>query len=734
MARYDSYGAVDDKQNEAFDAEFVGFNNRLGPDNLKSGMFVDAKNFRFDLAGKAQVRKGIDVVKAPLALDSNNAFTLDFYLYANVTASAVTTSTNKLTIDFGSDHGIVDDTLVSVSAIGGLSNYTAGNFLANKVDDNTIEITVTGVSGSASSLPVVGAPRLASSFTTQIHGSCNYSDFFNDGVEYIILAGNDKAYAINLDTRASTTIAYPAGVQVSSKCNVLQGLNKVFIFRDGLTALEFDGDLSSSPAFTKVPSGAFTQPVTLDSANNTVISNGKVTISETSHGLISGDPIVIVASNTDSGNKSLERGSTFNVTKINDNSFYFFADVDDSSAYTGKYLGTTSVGEGFIRMPAPPYGVVHSNRLVVPFFYTVDASSDSFTARNVDDDILISHAFRDSKYDTPYVKTRTTEGGVNDKLVGIFSFADDKLLLLNRKSIYFISGIDNPASDRVRQKITSEVGLLAKDSVVQVGNQIIFLSDNGVYGMSFEDLYNLRGNEVPMSESIDETISRINQEYAHNSVAVYFNNRYYLAVPLDNSTENNAILVFNFLNKAWESIDNVGSTSTGGTSIDFTINNLIVAGSGNDRAVYAINDLGGVHKLDAIEGTYDVVNVQVGQSNQNVFIPSELKTRQYNLNSIDRKKWNSFEMQLQSADDISSNFSLEAITENIDKTVPLGTLSTYNGGSELTAGEDVSIRGRIGNLRGYGLQFRIHSITGRPKFKIIKTTGAFTFKSTERAI
>jgi hypothetical protein len=55
---------------------------------------------------------------------------------------------------------------------------------------------------------------------------------------------------------------------------------------------------------------------------------------------------------------------------------------------------------------------------------------------------------------------------------------------------------------------------------------------------------------------------------------------------------NNVILIYNFLNKQWESIDSVNSE-------DWDIENLIVAGEGSKRGVYAINQLGGIHKIDS---------------------------------------------------------------------------------------------------------------------------------------
>jgi hypothetical protein len=747
MSRYDSYGTGDDQMLDVFDTRFNGFNNRLKADSLEQGILTDSKNFRFDLQGIAQVRKGITVTKAPLALDANRAFTIPFYVYGDPNDST-TTSNNltsntltggslvgtTLTITFGSNHYVQNNTLIFVGAISGVTSYVSGNYIATKISDTSLSITVDGIGGTPSGTTTIGAPAIQSSFTTQVYGSCNYSDFFNDGVEYIILAGNDKAYAIKLSDQTTTEISYQSGVQVSSRVDVIQALNRVYIFRDGQTALEFDGDLSSSPTFNKVESGAFTQPAMLSSTNNTSITNGKVTVSETGHNLETGDEIVVVSSS------GLTDGDAFSVTRVDADTFFFFADADDTSgSITSKFIGRVSTGGGYIHMPAPPFGVAHNFRLAVPYFYDPNASDDNFTARNVDDEILISSPKRGDKYDTPFGTLGTTEGGVNDKLVGLFSFADDKLLLFNRKSISLIQGVDSiNFSDTVRQLITSELGLVARKSVVQVGNNVLFLSDNGVYGASFQDLYNLRGNETPLSESINPTFERINKAYWENSVAVYFNNRYYLAVPLNaedgtEATSNNTILIFNFLNKQWESVDSVGSTSNQGNSIDFDIQDLIVGGNGANRAVYVVNTLGGVHKLDGSTNDTDSVITQVGQSAQTVPITSEITTREYNANTIDRKKWNSYEIQVQSSPELSSDFRLDAITTNIDNEKNLGTYSSLYG-YNLPAGEDVSIRGRIGNLRAYGLQLKVSPSVGRPQFKIIKASGAKTFKSYERAI
>ena len=161
----------------------------------------------------------------------------------------------------------------------------------------------------------------------------------------------------------------------------------------------------------------------------------------------------------------------------------------------------------------------------------------------------------------------------------------------------------------------------------------------------------------------------------------------------------------------------------------------MVVGEGVKRGVYAVNDLGGVQKLDERNDGVDRVITQIGGSQQNIDVNGSLTTRQYTLQSLDRKRWKNFDMHIQSSDSASSDLSLSAVTENPDSTITLGRLSdTRYVGSALESAEDVSIRGRIGNNRGYGIQFTINNTTGRPKIRAIEVDGSIAFRSTVKAI
>jgi hypothetical protein len=508
---------------------------------------------------------------------------------------------------------------------------------------------------------------------------------------------------------------------------MIQAFNKVFIFRNGETALEWDGDFSGTPAFTKVPSGEYSQPKRL-TPTRVDITDGKATATFSSlaamNGLQVGERFIVESVGSPA---TFTIGEEYMVAARDDVAFTidFFVQLDDASNVSGVVIQQrVSVGLGFTHMPAPPFAVYHQRRLAMPFRFDVDTAVDSFTAKGVLDEVILSEPLDSDTYDQVYAQYRFN-AGTADFVVGLHSFAEDTLLVFNRNSIHTIFDTLSLSNSKNRL-LTNEVGCVARKSIIQVGNQVIFLSDNGIYGVQFIDEYNLRGTETPLSEPINSTIQRINKNAWENSVATYFDNRYFIAVPLDDSTSNNAILVYNFLNKQWESVDQVGDAN-------FHSTNLIVVGDGDKRAVYAVNDIGGVHRLDNRLDGIDRVITQIGGTQQNLGVGGSITTRQYTLGTLDRKRWKEFDIHAQSSEDNTSDFDIGIETENPDTVESLGSLSTFNG-SALDIDEDVSIRGRIGNRRGYGLQFTINNTSGRPRIRAIETEGSTAMRSTQKAI
>ncbi len=667
-----------------------------------------------DLNGSWQSRRPHEAFGGTIATDAQ-ALTVPFFTYENITASVISRSGDTITLTFAAPHPFNDQTLVGVAGITGLSPDPNGNRLITVVDTTTIEFDVSGLSGTEGGTVVVGAPFLQDDVINAVYGSCLFSDPSSNNAEYIIIATNSIAKAIRLSDGSSSDIEYPSGLSISEPVEMIQAFNYVFIFREGLTALEWDGDFTGSPAFALVANGDYAVNAYLDSTNNTNIANGIVTVSETAHGLSVGQKIVVI----DKDGTNLVEDQEYTVATVpNANSFTFFAALEDATNNKVVYSRRLPVAVGFTHMPAPPWAVYHQRRLWMPFKYLSTGSSGSPTIvdRDIADEIIASDIFDQDTYDQLVNQFRIASGGA-DYVVALQPFAEDNLVVFNRNTIHIVAGTTNVAEAQVRE-LTREVGCVARKSVVQVGNQIFFLSDNGVYSIDFGDLYNLRGASVPLSESIDPIIKRINTDAAENAVAIYHNNRYYIAVPLDDSTENNAVLVYNFINQGWESVDTVAAPG-------WNIRNLIRAGAGAFNKLYAINSLGGIHILENRVDDSDLIITQIAGSAESYYIPSELVSRQYTLGTLDRKKFNNLELTVQSSASNASDLTIDIVCENPDSDTQVTTLSNLLG-APLVAGEDASVRSRAGNVRGYGAQLRLTPTQGRPKIRSVKLTAQLT--------
>ena len=260
----------------------------------------------------------------------------------------------------------------------------------------------------------------------------------------------------------------------------------------------------------------------------------------------------------------------------------------------------------------------------------------------------------------------TFNNGGNDEIISIAPWTLNEFTVFMRHSIYYVgTGVgryatgDALSSDCFIKTLVTDVGCMAKRSVVQANGGIIFLSDNGVYAMNptqvgSNESMRLLTNAQPISAPINDVISRINRTYAYRSVAVYWDNRYYLAVPLDSSATNNAVLIYNFILNAWESVD------TYPAGID--VFNFVIAKKDNIRRLFIIDSNEGVFLTEELD--YDEYGDQIGKPKCDattfkldsegarleatafspVTIDSSLKTRRYTFGSYNDKRFSSAEI------------------------------------------------------------------------------------------
>jgi len=218
----------------------------------------------------------------------------------------------------------------------------------------------------------------------------------------------------------------------------------------------------------------------------------------------------------------------------------------------------------------------------------------------------------------------------------------------------------------------------------------MFLSNQGLYSITYGQELNLIANAIPVSEPIQDLFRRINWDFAENAVGVYHDNRYFLAIPLDESTKNNAVFVYNFLNEGWESLD---------LYENLDIRDMFQAPVNGFNRLFFVTDNGAVHITEEREGAdrYEVDIQEVVAKP----IQSVLTTRRYIMSNLGLKRY-SRSTSLLTGQSGSLTSTIEAITKDPDndKIIETKTLDVKD--------EDYKLRSRIG-LRGYGCQLTYRS-------------------------
>ena len=488
--------------------------------------------------------------------------------------------------------------------------------------------------------------------------------------------------------------------------------------------------------FTFSPGGAYTQPQIFTVAgSNVAASDGLVTIDKAALGnttLVDGDIIVIYESTIDEFAPIV--GKQFQIISASSRTITFNAPIGTKASFSGnlEFGGRFSVGGGFMHQPGAPWGVYFQRRLWVPYYYDQSGAYNAvtYTSRKITDEIAVSDILDTTTYDQIENQFRVS-GGTADYVVGMHGFYDDALVVLNRNSLHIIQGTQGSLLDTQVKELTSEVGCLARKSVVMRGNTMMFLSDDGVYAVEFLNDYNLRGADEPISKNIQPYIDRINKNFVAQAVGVLYDNRYYLAVALDSTVGandargNNSILVFNFLNKGWESLDTYGDSR-------FLIKNFIIGSAGVRNDIYAVTANGGLHQIDAVDSSVDRLNVSnVGSLLVTPTINASLTTRGYDLKTMERKRFTDAQIVMQNLAGETGEYMISFASEDPDNASEIGTTTQFLGGEILapsTSGEaeTAGIRCRLGGIRGYTGTMILTRTQGSPKINSVKVAGSVT--------
>ena len=676
MPRYSTYGDLDDRPIIDGDSAFLKFASRRQSTLLEPGTLELSENWRLDRT-TARVRKGLQSVSTDIVL-SNPPLLLDFTLGTDLAATGVTRASTTATLTTVSAHGLTTGDMVEVRGFNE-TEYN-GDFTVTVTGSDTFEYTVSGspsTPGTGSGIVNIGAPLLLTTYDSVARASCVFATNDNDNDEWIIVAANDSAWAIR-DGESSVEIDYPANetVEATDDASLRYWNGSVYLFRGHQTA--------AALAVSSITRSGGTATVTTSS----------------NHGLETGDWAFI------QGAAEVAYNGIFQITKTGATTFTYTVSFTPTTPATGTitarpckvplvwngnfsndFVAVTSgavAGSGtLIRMPPCGWGVDFKNRLVVPYDR---------------DELLLSDVYDGTSFDAQYNELRI-RGGTDDWLVGVHPYQNNQLLVFYRKSIHLVTLSENDLSIAEALEITRDIGCASRRSIVTCGDKILWLSDRGIMGLQIGDLLSLRQAQKPLSDDVDDIIQRINYGAIGKVAATYWDNRYYIALPLDDSTLAARVLIYNFLNGGWESLDEYPD--------GFDVENFHQIEYNGTKRLHCTTTYGFAYVME--ENEVDVWGNTISQSD--VDIPATLNTRYYTGKSLEPKRFRRF--SLEGSFTQGDTFDATVATKNPDET----TVTTTVVAAE-TTDKFLRIRGR--GVRGTGVQLRIESTAGRPEIRYVQ--------------
>jgi len=212
-----------------------------------------------------------------------------------------------------------------------------------------------------------------------------------------------------------------------------------------------------------------------------------------------------------------------------------------------KPITLSEGGSGTVPIPRSRNATFFQNRLLVPHRPENTVKADN---------VAVSDVLDYTRYLEQINDFRINQGD-SDEIVRVVPFNEQSVVVFKDSSIYAVSGLVGDYTTNARlDLVTDEFGLVGQRSVATVGPDLVFLSTRGVTTLRQTELNKTQGVSTPLSEPIQPLIDRINWQVAKTTAsAAYFRDRYYLSVPIDGSSENNAVLVYDFLNRAWSGYD-----------------------------------------------------------------------------------------------------------------------------------------------------------------------------------
>jgi hypothetical protein len=249
-------------------------------------------------------------------------------------------------------------------------------------------------------------------------------------------------------------------------------------------------------------------------------------------------------------NLSHTTGGNVEAAQLVDNLFF----VDGASFY--KWDGTTfteitTFDGSTTTLPLFNDIVAHDNRIILSRIDDPDYNDDAIYASDLLDGDSVDATF-----------SIRVGGGDGDPIKKVVSWHGSYLAVLKQKSTYIVNtstllgtagqGAADPVNWYI-EKVSDTLGCIAPRTAVVVGNDVWFLSRDGLTSLRrTKESVQRQLSAVILNTEVNDVFEDINWGYADSACAGYFNNRYYISIPIGTSQLPNVTLVYNMLTQQWD--------------------------------------------------------------------------------------------------------------------------------------------------------------------------------------
>jgi len=338
------------------------------------------------------------------------------------------------------------------------------------------------------------------------------------------------------------------------------------------------------------------------------------------------------------------------IVQANNYVYLFRGDDETPLRWDGSWdndfelVPNTTLPASFSSIPGSNQATFYQNRLWV---------------RDGKDSIAASDVLAFTDYD-PQANEFNLNTGNSDFVVSTFPFGTNSLVVFKNKSILVLNNVEGSLLDVTATEVTRQVGLVGINAVTSIGPDLAYVSYGNINLLTLTSTNNaLQHKTLPLSARIRKIMQRVNWNVGYKISIGYWNNRLYVALPLDASQFCNSVVVYNFITEQW----------FGEWNFDEDLNMCIQGWQVTDylglQRLHAITEDGRIFVTD--EGQNDISGTTVAE------ISTELITRAYVVD-----EGNHFQRRIYL--DLATNrpeFSCAAYTEGANEESVVVTDQTY---------------------------------------------------------